>query len=168
LSLRYLYLTAHYRDPLNFTWKSLSSAQSALNKLRSQVLSAKDQKSRTTLSPEKQAKLDDFKKKFVAAINDDLNTPQALAVLWEMMKSNIPSGDKYDLALSFDEVLGLNLSEIVEEKLSVPDNIKKLVNEREALRKGGEFEEADKIRKEVLKKGYAIEDLPGGPKIKRV
>ena len=168
LSLRYLYLTAHYRDPLNFTWKSLSSAQSALNKLRSQVLSAKDQKSRATLSPEKQAKLDDFRKKFVAAINDDLNTPQALAVLWEMMKSNIPSGDKYDLALSFDEVLGLNLSEIVEEKLSVPDNIKKLVNEREALRKEKKFKEADRIRKEILDKGYVIKDLPEGPKIKRV
>jgi len=168
LSLRYLYLTAHYRDPLNFTWESLGSAQNALNKLRSQVSSAKDQKKRTALSPEKQAKLDDYRKKFVAAINDDLNTPQALAVLWKMMKSNIPSGDKYDLALSFDEVFGLNLSEIVEEKLSVPDNIKKLVNEREALRKEKKFKEADKIRKEILDKGYVIKDLPEGPKIKRV
>ncbi len=168
LSLRYLYLMAHYRDPLNFTWESLGSAQNALNKLRSQVSSAKDQKKRTALSPEKQAKLDDYRKKFVAAVNDDLNTPQALAILWKMMKSNIPSGDKYDLALSFDEVFGLNLSEIVEEKLSVPDNIKKLVNEREALRKEKKFKEADKIRKEILDKGYVIKDLPEGPKIKRV
>ncbi len=168
LSLRYLYLTAHYKDPLNFTWESLGSAQNALNKLRSQVSSAKDQKKRTALSPEKQAKLDVFRKKFVAAINDDLNTPQALAVLWEVMKSNIPSGDKYDLALSFDEVLGLKLSEVVEEKLDIPDDIKRLVDERETLRKEKKFKEADKIRKEVLKKGYAIKDLPEGPKIKRV
>ena len=112
LSLRYLYLTAHYRDPLNFTWNSLSSAQKALNNLREQVLAAKIQSSRTSLSSEKSKKVDNYSLHFQEAINDDLNTPKALAVFWEAMKSNIPSEDKYDLALTFDEVLGLKLSQI--------------------------------------------------------
>lgn len=166
LSLRYLYLTAHYKDPLNFTWESLSSAQSAFNKLRSQVLAAKDQKSRTTLSPEKQVKLDDYRKKFVRAINDDLNTPQALALLWEMMKSNLPSEDKYDLALSFDEVLGLRLAESIATQRLPTTEVKKLVEEREKLRSEGKFEESDKIRKRIFEKGYLLEDTPEGPRLK--
>lgn len=166
LALRYLYLTAHYRDPLNFTWESLGSAQNALNKLRSQVSSAKNQKSRTTLSPEKQVKLDDFRKKFLAAINDDLNTPQALAVLWEMMKSNIPSEDKYDLALFFDEVFGLKLAEPMAAERQPTAEVKKLVEEREKLRNEGKFKEADKVRKKIQDLGFVVEDTGQGPKIR--
>jgi cysteinyl-tRNA synthetase len=166
LSLRYLYLTAHYKDPLNFTWESLGSAQNALNKLRSQVSSAKDQKSRTTLSPEKQVKLDDYREKFISTINDDLNTPQALAVLWEMMKSNIPSEDKYDLALFFDEVLGLKLAESMAAERQPTAEVKKLVEEREKLRSEGKFKEADKVRKKIQDLGFVVEDTGQGPKIK--
>lgn len=166
LSLRYLYLTAHYKDPLNFTWESLGSAQNALNKLRSQVLSAKDQKSRTTLSPEKQVKLDDFRKKFLAAINDDLNTPQALAVLWEMMKSNIPSEDKYDLSLFFDEVLGLKLAEPMAAERQPTAEVKKLVEEREKLRSEGKFKGADKVRKKIQDLGFVVKDTKQGPEVK--
>ena len=166
LTLRYLYLTAHYRDPLNFTWESLNSAQSALNKLRSQVLAAKNQKKRTTLSPEKQVKLDVFRKKFLAAINNDLNTPQALAVLWEMMKSNIPSEDKYDLALFFDEMLGLKLAEPMAAERRPTAEVKKLAEEREKLRSEGKFKEADKVRKKIQDLGFVVEDTGQGPEVK--
>jgi cysteinyl-tRNA synthetase len=166
LSLRYLYLTAHYKDPLNFTWESLGSAQNALNKLRSQVSSAKGQKSRTTLSPEKQVKLDVFREKFLATINDDLNTPQALAVLWEMIKSNIPSEDKYDLALFFDEVLGLKLAEPMAAKRQPTAEVKKLVEEREKLRGEGKFKEADRVRKKIQDLGFVVEDTGQGPEVK--
>src|SRR3972149_7458306 len=131
LALRYLYLTAHYRDSLNFTWDSLSSAQIALNKLREQVLAAKTQITRTLLSTEKRKKVDDYSIRFVNAVNDDLNTPQALAVLWEALKSNIPSEDKYDLALSFDEVLGLKLAEVQDIKVEIPEEIRKLLIDRD-------------------------------------
>jgi cysteinyl-tRNA synthetase len=166
LALRYLYLTAHYKDPLNFTWESLGSAQNALNKLRSQISSAKDQKSRTTLSPEKQVKLDVFRKKFLAAINDNLNTPQAIAVLWEMMKSNLPSKDKYDLALFFDEVLGLKLAEPMAAERQPTAEVKKLVEEREKLRSEGKFKEADKVRKKIQDLGFVVEDTGQGPEVK--
>ena len=68
------------------------------------------------------------------ALNDDLNTPQALAIVWEMIKSNIPSGDKYDLAMNFDEVLGLELS-MPEPELMETDEVKELRQRRDQLRK---------------------------------
>lgn len=109
IALRYLYLGAHYKKPMNFTWESLESAQKGLNRLQNNI---KDLKSaeRTILSEEKNNKIDEFKERFTTAINDDLNTSKAMAVMFEMLKSNIPSEDKYDLAVSFDEVLGLKLS----------------------------------------------------------
>lgn len=150
LALRYLYLTAHYRDPLNFTWKSLKASQVALEKLRSLTQSFKNEKQRTITSK--------YKDKFLEALNDDLNTPQALAVLWEMLKGSIPSPDKYDLALSFDEVLGLKLDQIPNSKLQIPNNIKILITKRNKLRKEGKFEDTDKLRQKIQDLGFTIKD----------
>ena len=108
LALRYLYLGAHYKKPMNFTWQSLESSQKGLVRLKNLISSLKKE-TRTILSEEKNLKVEDFRLKFNEAINDDLNTSKALAVLFEMLKSNIPSEDKYDLAICFDEVLGLGL-----------------------------------------------------------
>lgn len=108
IALRYLYLGAHYKKPMNFTWMSLESASRGLRNLKSQITNYKSS-ARNTLSAEKDQKIVEFRVKFNQAINDDLNTSKAMAVLFEMIKSNIPSEDKYDLAISFDEVLGLGL-----------------------------------------------------------
>jgi len=167
LSLRYLYLTAHYRDPLNFTWEALSSAQTALDKLRAQVLGAKAGKKKTTLS-EAEEKGDEFREKFIRAINDDLGTPKALAIFWRMLKSSLPSEDKYDLALTFDEVMGLNLSKVKEEKVRIPQKVKALLEEREKLRAAGKFKEADIMRKRIDKLGFRIEDIPEGARLKKI
>ena len=167
IALRYLFLTTHYRDPLNFTWESLASAQSALEKLRLQILAAKDGE-RKSLSSEKEEKIEKFRQVFIEAVNDDLNTPKALAVLWQVLKSNIPSTDKYDLALYFDEVLGLGLSELTKTKIKIPMKAKELVAKREKLRAGGEFGEADKVRSEIRKLGFDVEDSAKGSKLKAV
>lgn len=108
LALRYLFLGAHYKKPINFTWVSLDGASKGLKRLQSTVNSLKIT-DRTILSQEKNEKVNEYRVKFNQAINDDLNTSKAMAVLFEMLKSNISSEDKYDLAISFDEVLGLNL-----------------------------------------------------------
>lgn len=168
LSLRYLYLTAHYHDPLNFTWKSLEAAQSALQNLKSLIINPKSSE-RTALSQEKNEKVEKYRDDFDQAVNDDLNTPRALAVLWEMMKSNIPSGDKYDLALAFDEVLGLGLEKTQRLQISeTPSNIKILIEKREKLRKEGKFDKADSVREEILRKGYEIEDTEKGSRVKKI
>lgn len=160
LALRYLYLGTHYRDPLNFTWGSLTAAQNALTKLKSLVLSFKSETDRTLLSEEKEAKLSDFNNRFLSAMNDDLNAPKALAVLWEMLKSNIPSTDKYDLALSFDEMLGFGLSQLTGVETRIPDEIQALINERQKLRAEGKFTEADRIRDKITAAGFSINDKP--------
>ncbi|KKR30782.1 cysteine--tRNA ligase [Candidatus Woesebacteria bacterium RIFCSPHIGHO2_01_FULL_39_32] len=166
LALRYFYLTGKYNEPLNFTWDSLKSSQQALDKLNEQVLAAKTQNTRTSLSEEKRKKVDGFSSRFLEAVNDDLNTPRALAVLWDAMKSNIPSEDKYDLALSFDEVLGLKLSEVQEIKFEIPEEVGKLISKREKLRKEGKFDEADNVRKNIEEKGFLLEDTPEGLRVK--
>ncbi len=157
LAMRYLILTSHYKKGLNFSWESLDSAQNALNNLRDLVNRLKEETDRTVLSEEKQNQINEYRDKFVGALSDDINISQALAVVWEMLKSNIPSTDKYDLAMSFDEILGLNLSEISKEK-EIPDNIKILISKREEFRQEKKFEEADKIRNEIKKLGYDISD----------
>lgn len=158
LALRYLFLGVHYRDTLNFTWDSLEAAQNGLKNLKSQVSNQKSQKDRVTLSPEKESKINDYRTRFMEALSDDLNTPRALAVMWEMLKSNIPSQDKYDLALTFDEVLGLGLSTISNNQLPITNEIKKLLQKREELRKQKNYDEADAIRKQIEEKGYVVKD----------
>lgn len=161
LSLRYFYLTAHYKKPLNFTFEALSAASTALNKLRTQVGSLRSQSDRNQLSEEKLEKVDHFRQEFRDTISDDLNMPQALAVVWEVLKSNIPSSDKYDLIMSFDEVLGLKLGQAPSsEELPMTKEVEELLKKRDELRSTGKYEEADKLRDEIVKMGYTVSDAP--------
>lgn len=158
ISLRYLYFTTHYRKRMNFTWDALESAQNALNKLRQLVaLYRKESGSvRNTLSGEKLIKIDKFRNDFAGYLADDLKIPQALSVVWEVAKSNIPSPDKLDLLLSFDEILGFGLDQAVFG--SEPNNpkIAELLKERDKLRRDGDYEKADAIR-DRLKRDYGFE-----------
>lgn len=154
LALRYLYLTVNYRSPINFTWESLEASQTALEKLRNQLAELPNGKIN-----------EKYRKKFLNLINDDLATPQALALIWDILKDeNIKDGDKKATILNFDKVLGLGLDKVKE--FEIPKKIKKLSQKRESLREDQEFEKADKIRKEVKKLGYIINDTKGGPEIR--
>ena len=159
LAMRYLILTSHYKKGLNFSWESLDSAQTALGNLRDLIAGLKSENGRTALSAEKENKVSGYRERFTAALSDDVNVPQALAILWEVLKSNILSGDKYDLAMNFDEVFGLQIGQ-VSKRESVPQEVKKLIKQREELRKEGKFDEADKIRDEIVKLGHKVEDRP--------
>ncbi|KKR70490.1 MAG: Cysteine-tRNA ligase [Candidatus Woesebacteria bacterium GW2011_GWA2_40_7b] len=166
LAMRYLILTSHYKKGLNFTFDALDSAKIALENLRTIVSGLKSGDERTVLSPEKEKKLDEYRDKFISSLSNDINAPKALAVLWEMLKSNIPSGDKYDLALSFDEVLGLKLSQArnstakLGADIETPNSIKILISKREELRKEGKYGESDKIREQIEEAGYEVSDAP--------
>jgi len=166
LALRYLFLTCHYRSKMNFTWKGLGGAQVAYQKLVEMTRSWK-KGGRQVVSDVDVGKIDDFRKKFQEKINNDLNIPEALAIVWEVAKSNIPDPDKLDLILDFDQVLGLRLAEAPIKKFQVPTEIQRLVEEREKLRKEEKWQEADKVRKEIEKSGFIIEDTPEGPKVKK-
>jgi cysteinyl-tRNA synthetase len=167
IAFRYLALTSHYRKGLSFSFEALQSAQSALKNVRELVNAAREQKTRTVLSAEKDRKREKLEQEFIEALADDLNTSVALAVLWKGLKSNIPSEDKYDLALAFDEVLGLNLNKPLDGNVELPQEILDLVEQRNNLRREGNYAEADRIREEIENKGYIIEDRPTETVVKK-
>ncbi len=152
LSLRYLYLQTHYRQEMNFTWQALTAAQNALEKLWKEIASFE---SSSTIITE-------FEQKFLEAINDDLNMPKALSIVWEVIKSNRPSSQKYATLLKFDEVLGLSLKDAklllkVYEK-EIPLEVKKMLEDREELRRQKKYGQADKLREKIIELGYRVED----------
>lgn len=164
LALRYLFLTAHYRDKLNFTWESLSAAQNALNNLREQIRGWD-----VSFGLSEQANLDNnpFWQKFTGAARNDLNMPQAVGVLWDMVHSSESNSMKAKIILEMDKILGLELDKYLGKQIEVPDKVMKLVNMRETVRKSGNFKESDKLRHEIKKLGYEIEDTPTGPKLRQ-
>jgi cysteinyl-tRNA synthetase len=167
LALRYFYFTGHYRSQLNFTWEALNASAAALNNLRDMVRVLKQNTTRTVLSPEKRVKTASFMREFSDALMDDLNMPQALAVVWKSVKSNIPSEDKYDLLMNFDEVLGLNLASVDTQEIRIPGAVRSLAISREKFRKEGKFKEADEARQKIAQLGFILEDTPNGPRLKK-
>lgn len=162
--LRYFYLTGHYRKQLNFTFGALEAAKEARGKLLRHMSAYALSKERNQLSEDKLGKINEYREKFKEALGDDLNLPQALAVVWEVVKSNVPDYDKYELILSFDEVLNLNLK-AGEEVVEVDAEVEKLLSLRENLRRDKKFEEADKIREKIEGLGYLIEDADGTSRV---
>ncbi len=166
MALRYLYLTVHYRQELNFTWASLQAAAQAYAKLKEQFLQLQEVSQREMLSQEKLGQIDRFRQLFYQALADDLNIPAALAVTWQMLKSNIPSLDKYDLLNFFNEIFGLRFNRVKEVK--IPAEVQKLAKQRQLLRQQGDFAQADKIRDLIKQKGFLIEDEGKNYKIKPI
>ncbi len=163
LAVRYLYLQTHYRQEMNFTFPGLDAAQNALNHLRSDML---------TLSPS-EAVNEEYLQKFLDSLSDDLNTPQALSVVWEMMKSDIPAGEKLMTLFEMDKVLGFNLKEYFEtvgKKLAepIPQEVLDLVEERRLHRKAKQYVAADHIRNKIKKLGYDIVDDGKGTQVKKL
>jgi len=152
-ALRYWYLTAHYRSPVNFTWEALEGADTALKRLTK--IYNEPQFSRSDLLDEA------FLTKFYAAIADDLDTPKALALVWE----NIKTLNRATLAEA-DKILGLGLTEVrLPLSVEVPAEIKKLADEREAARKNKEFARSDTLRAQIESAGFDIKDTPEGSQL---
>ena len=167
LAFRYLALTAHYRSKLNFTWESLKAAQNAFDNLREAMKNLKTATQHTNkLKNVGMLSKKNIIAKFKKYISDDLNTPRALALLWEVIKSQkLDEKTKYELVIDFDKVLGLNLADVKIEK--IPSEVLKLASEREKYRKEKNFKKADTLRKKIESLGWLVEDTPRGPKLKR-
>lgn len=167
LALRMLFMQGHYRQQMNFTWDAAKAANEAYRKLQETVITLRSQTERSILSPEKLEQLDSFRKRYFFALNNDLQMPTALASMWEMLKSNIPSGDKLDLLLEMDQVFGLKLSETEEVEETIPAEIQALVTRRDVARKNKDFNASDELRDELIKKGYLVKDTPNGTNVKK-
>lgn len=158
LSVRFLFLQAHYRSKQNFTWEALEAAQKGLENLRRQISSLGG----------KVGKVDEkYKKEFEEKINDDFNTPQALAVLSEVLKSNISDENKLATALNFDQVFGLGLEKAMhsETKAKIPAEIQKILDERNDARMAKNWAKADEIRERLLDLGYEVKDTARGQEL---
>lgn len=145
LAFRYLGLTTHYKKPLNFSLKNLESAKNSYQRLKNIISEIKDNKKVNTK----------YLKKFEDAINDDLDTPEALQVLWKLVRDEKAQG-KLKTIKKFDEVFGLDL--LKKEKLEISENVKKLAEEREKSRKKKDWKKADELRRKINELGYIIED----------
>lgn len=161
ISLRYLYLQTHYRKELNFTFPSIDAAENALKNLLQDIAHW----------DEPAGSLPEYERRFLEAVNDDLNMPQALAIMWEMVKSGSPSSAKAKTLIKMDQVLGLGLLEksqiIKADEGIVPEHIKEMVMEREQLRKEKRYNLADQMRAKIEKMGYLIDDNKKGAKVRK-
>jgi len=156
LALRYLFLQAHYRSPQNFTWDLMEAAQKGLTNLYQQIKSLGD---KTGIINK------EYQEKFNQKISDDFNTPQSLALIQDLLKSGLAPEDKLATILDFDKVLGLGFKKKKKEIITIPEEIKKLVQQREKQRKAKDWQESDKIRKEIKEKGFEIKDTNKGQKV---
>ena len=157
LAFRYLILTTHYRSKLNFSWESLQGAQNALNNLYAEL---------STYDPAAKG-APQFEQTFLDSINNDLDTPQAVAVMHDLLKSETPSADKLASLFKFDQVLGLKIKDVWEAAKVIPDTVHKLVDEREVARKAKDFARSDELRRAIESNGYILEDTVDGFKIKQ-
>lgn len=155
ISFRYFLLGAHYRQQQNVTWDALQAAQNALTKLRQTVRGWK-----TPLIG-----CADLEAEFDEAVNDDLNAPRALAILWKTVDSEYPSDAKAETVLSMDKILGLGLDRFVAKPVTVPDDVKALMEERERARRESNWPESDRLRDEIASRGWTVEDTPEGQRV---
>jgi cysteinyl-tRNA synthetase len=165
LAYRFSALQVHYRKPMEYSEEGIKQAGEGFASLLSQVAGL----------GEKLGKIDlDFKAKFLEAINDDLNMPQALAVVAAVLKSKLAAPDKLKTILDFDKVLGLNLAlakDLAQPELkfeNLASDVQAIIIGREVARSAKNWEEADRLREELKKKGYLVEDIKNGFKISKL
>ncbi len=154
LALRYLYLQTHYRQEMNFTWESLEGAQKALMRLRTDSQGESE-------GNQSEGEVEEKLVLFQQAVNDDLNMPQGLAVLWELLKLR-PSLDRIKAIEKIDQVFSLELLKPSKKpSREIPDEVIALVQQRSSLRKGKRFHLADQLRNKIKKMGYEVTDEDG-------
>ncbi|MGN1296869.1 MAG: cysteine--tRNA ligase [Clostridia bacterium] len=155
--------SCHYRNKLNFTWDGIEAASKSLERLKNGYqlhLAGKDEVENDLVK--------ELEEKFHQAINDDLNMPAAMSVVWEIARTEKKSPKLAELLLKFDTVLGLKIEEETNQFFKeIPKEIIKLVEEREVARKTKDWTKSDELRELINQKGYDIKDTKQGTEIKK-
>ena len=153
--------SSHYKKPINFTYEAMDSAKTALKRLKdgyeSNVNGVDDVDNSVIL---------EFKESFLEAINDDLNMPQALSVVWDVIRYEKKSPKIAELLKNFDEVLGLNIDK--KEEVEIPDEIVNILEERKEARINRDYAKSDELRDKLKELGYIVKDTKDGQKIEKV
>lgn len=153
--------SSHYKKPINFTYEAMDSAKTALKRLKdgyeSNINGVDDVDNSVIL---------EFKERFLEAINDDLNMPQALSVVWDVIRYEKKSPKIAELLKNFDEVLGLNIDK--KEEVEIPDEIVNILEERKEARINRDYAKSDELRDKLKELGYIVKDTKDGQKIEKV
>ncbi len=155
LEYRYLCLSTHYRMPLSFNEESLVSAKNSYQRLKNLASELKDDKKKN----------EKYLEEFTKALEDDLNTPNALSVLWVMLRDEKAEG-KYQTLKEMDRVLGLDIFK--KDKIEIPKKVEELAQQRETARKNKEWKKADELREKIKQLGFILEDTPKGTEIRKI
>jgi cysteinyl-tRNA synthetase len=171
LALRYLYLGAHYRSALNFTWESLEAAQQTLLRIRSfYAINFTKDPNMLAFSEEESELLANYREKFKTYLGDDLSTAKVLALIHELIRDkSLVNTLKPTLLKEFDEVLGIGIDkEVAVQKIIVPDEVKILLEKRILARTDKNWKLSDDIRDEIARLGYEVKDTPTGQTVEKL
>jgi cysteinyl-tRNA synthetase len=158
LAYRYLCLSAHYRSSLRFSEAALDAAQAALDRLRRTYV--RWPQGGTPDAPSVA--------RFKAEVDQDLNLPRALAVLWDVVRSDLPAATRRATVDRFDTVLGLRLADWQEDDAAeIPADIAALADERQQARAAKQWTEADRLRDALAAAGWLVEDSASGPVLRQ-
>ncbi|MBR3163498.1 MAG: cysteine--tRNA ligase [Clostridia bacterium] len=152
--------SSHYRNKLNFTFEGAKASQISLNRLRQGYQNHKNGNQDIESSV-----ISEYEERFHRAINDDLNMPAAMGIVWEVVRYETKSPKLAELLLKFDEVLGLEINQIPENNRELPDEIIKLIEQRNIARENKNWEESDRIRDELQNRGYSVKDTKNGTEV---
>ena len=168
LAYKLFCFTAHYRTKLNFTFDTVLASQKALRRLREGFL-----KHKAGNEAVENSTIEEYKKRFLETINDDLNMPAAMGIVWEVVRNEKKSKQLAEVLLEFDKVLGLDLENsekyLNEDKnIELPKNIIDLIEKRKEARKNKDWELSDKIRDELKDQGYNVKDTKDGMTVEKL
>ncbi|HEY8108746.1 MAG TPA: cysteine--tRNA ligase [Patescibacteria group bacterium] len=173
--LRMLFVQAHYRSKLNFTWESLAGAKESYERLQSFYDRLGEHGGDTAGDAEAATKLiTDTQERFAAAMDDDLNTAEAVAAVFDLVRDGnaLIDGDELgadQLPAVLEALRGWNdvLGVLTLEAPAAPANVAKLAEEREVTRQRDDFAEADRLRKQIERAGWTVEDTAQGPRLRK-
>lgn len=158
MAFRLWVLMAHYRSPLNWNPDALEAAETALKRLQGLYLALGDEIGKISTN---------YQASFKSFIEDDLDTPKALALAWEVLKDkDLSSADKKATLLDFDKVFGLGLENLKEEE--IPAEVMQIVSLREQARLDKDFKKSDELRDKINSLGYEVKDTESGTKISKI
>lgn len=166
LAYRYFLLGSHYRTPTNFSWEALESAENAYKRLKLFMLFLDKQ----ITEGETGSINENYKREFKETLENDLNTPEALAVVWKLSKNagdDISYADARATLLDFDRILGLSLAQNEFEIKHIPEDIQTLLQSRQRAREAKDWAKSDTLRSEIESKGYKVKDTDNEQTIER-
>lgn len=156
--------SSHYKNKLNFTWEAMEASKKSLERLKNGYqahLVGKDEVDTN--------KITEIEEKFHQAINDDLNMPLAMGVVWEVIRQENKSPKWAELLAKFDTVLALKIEQPMEEfQQEIPQEILELIEQRKQARENKDWVKSDQLRDLIQEKGYQIKDTKDGVEVKKV